>query len=193
MSFFLLARFADLANLRTENLTFSDEGISVVFGELKNNKEGAFKKGFIAKNPKGFCLVKFIKSYLKRLKQAEEDAGVGVHLTEQPAWEGPLFPQMVKFQKIWHPCRFEKPASYSTLLGRLKSAAENCGIKGFSLHSGRRGGATDLVKKSAEKGIDFAERVLQIGGRWAPNSSSAKEYVDEVLMLKFNAEILNKE
>ena len=57
MSFFLLARFADLANLTTENLTFTNEEISVVFGELKNNKEGAFKKGFIAKNPEGFCLV----------------------------------------------------------------------------------------------------------------------------------------
>ena len=74
----------------------------------------------------------------------------------------------------------------------MKSAAKNCGIKGYSLHSGRRGGATDLVKKSAEKGIDFTERVLQIAGRWVPNSSSAKEYIDEVLLLKINAETLNK-
>ena len=49
-----------------------------------------------------------------------------------------------------------------------------------------------MVKKSAEKGIDFTERVLQIAGRWAQNSSSAKEYIDDVLLLKINAEILNK-
>ena len=99
---------------------------------------------------------------------------------------------MVKFQKVWHPCRFEKPTSHTTIIKRLKTAAENCGIKGYSLHSGRRGGATELVKNSAEKGINFVQRLLEIGGRWAPNSSSAKEYIDQTLLLKINADTLNK-
>lgn len=126
------------------------------------------------------------------MKQAEEDAVVGVYLTEKPVWEGPLFPQLVKFQKVWHPCRFEKPASYSTILKWLKSTAISCGIQGYFLYSDRRGSATELVKNSAEKGIDFVQRILEIEGRWAPNSSSAKEYLDNVLLLKINAETLNK-
>ena len=65
MSFFLIARFADLAKLTTKNLIFTEEGILVQFGELKNNKEGAFKHGLVTKNPKGFCVVNFIKRYLK--------------------------------------------------------------------------------------------------------------------------------
>ena len=41
--------------------------------------------------------------YLKRLIHAEEDAGEGVHLTEQPSWNGPPYPQLAKVQSIWHP------------------------------------------------------------------------------------------
>ena len=68
------------------------------------------------------------------------------------------------------------------MLKRLKSTAQICGVKGYSLHSGRRGDATELVKNSAEKGMDFVQKLLEIGGRWAPNSSSAKEYVDQALI-----------
>ena len=66
-----------------------------------------------------------------------------------------------------------------------------CGIQNFSLHSGRRGRATALVMRSADKGLDFAERALQVGGRWAPNSTSARQYVDDLFLLQSNAELLN--
>ena len=110
-------------------------------------------------------MVKFMKRYLKRLKEAEEDAGVGFNLSNQPNWYGPLFPRAKVWKNRWIPCRFEDPVSYSTALRRLKKVAQEAGIQKFGLHSSRRGAATTLVKASAEKGEDFSDRLLKSAGR----------------------------
>ena len=38
--------------------------------------------------------------YLQRLKQGEEDAGLGVQLMEQPEWQGPLLPKFKSFKEF---------------------------------------------------------------------------------------------
>ena len=135
-------------------------------------------------------MVSFLKRYLLRLQQAEEVAGVGVNLLDQPEWEGPLFPRVRLWKKHWIPNRVDAPVSYKSVLTRLKKVATGLGIKKYGLHSSRRGAATTLVKASAEKGIDFADRMLQAAGRWAKGSSSAGDYIQELLLLTKGADII---
>ena len=84
LTFHSMARFSDVQKLTTRNLHFEEGGVTIRFGELKNNKKGAFQSGLIQENQEGFCMVSFLRRYLKRLQQAEEHAGVGVNLPAQP-------------------------------------------------------------------------------------------------------------
>ena len=177
--FFALARFDCLTQLKPDCLAFFDAYLVITFPRGKTDQIGEGRAVSVHRSD-GFCPVDFLESYIKRLSWEFQLENPGVSYT------GPLFPALT-VRKI--PTRFgdavtalpkdPKAFSYSGATLALRKALERIGhpqANLFTMHSGRRGGASTAVAN----GCDLL--TLKRQGRWK-SDSCPQLYVDEHVSL----------
>ena len=168
ISFFGLARFDCLTKLKPEHLAFHDGWLALTFPRGKTDQLGEGRTISIHRSQAGFCPVAFLEAYLRRLQwefQLE---------LPQDSYRGPLFPTLTV---RWIDSRFGKvitalpknpiPFSHSGATIALRKGLERTGhpqANLFTLHSGRRGGASAAVAA----GCDML--TLKRQGRWKSDS-----------------------
>ena len=177
-SFAALCRFNDLQNLCVNNLSFEANKVLIFIPRSKTDQCGEGQLISLQASGKDSCPVAFIKAFVRRL--------LWEAALEGSVYSGPLFPSLVRRRvsgplgSCWStlpaPSSPVKPFSYQAALMDFRSALADVGVKkeDYSLHSGRRGGATEAVRN----GCDLL--TLKRQGRWR-SDSCPQLYVDDVL------------
>ena len=175
LCFSALARFDCLTKLNPSHLVFGDAALIIHFPRSKTDQLGEGNDVSVHRSGGDFCPVRFMESYLRRLSWEYQ--------LEAPsrAYTGPLFPALT-VRKIAtrfgdavtslpvNPSAFSRSAATIA----LRKGLEKTGIANaaaFTLHSGRRGGASAAVAA----GCDML--TLKRQGRWK-SDSCPQLYVD---------------
>ena len=178
--FAALARFDCITKLLPCNLTFNDKAVIILFPRSKTDQLGVGAEVAIHRSGSDFCPVAFLEAYIKRLSWEFQLEFPG------KLYQGPLFPGLT-VRKI--ATRFgnaitslpvaPSPLSRSAATIALRKGLEKAGhpqASSFTLHSGRRGGASAAVAA----GCDLL--TLKRQGRWR-SDSCPQLYVDEHVTL----------
>ena len=174
LSFTSLGRYSCLAKLKMHHITFYEDGLMVTFPSSKTDQLRQGQTVFVARvRGSPFCPVLLMKAYTLRLQFEAFKA-------HSLPFLGFLFPAIRQQRgiSILQPTSFSAQAAlkaFRELLGEL--GIQNPGA--FSLHSGRRGGAT----AAAMNGCDFLSIKRQ--GRWK-SDACPQIYIDEANMRKNN-------
>ena len=167
LSYSSLARFDCMTKLTMSHLQFYPEKLQIFFPSSKTDQLGRGELVFVGRIPGSLhCPVLFLKAYTLRLQWEAFCMGSFPH-------EGPLFPSLrpSNGQVRLLPTPFSRQ-------GATKAFRETLGAMGvpdpslFTLHSGRRGGAT----AAAMNGCTFLSIKRQ--GRWK-SDSCPQRYIDE--------------
>ena len=177
LSFFALARFDCLTKLRPVHLRFQDRLVLVTFPSSKTDQLGEGRVVSVHRaNDAAFCPVDFLEKYLRRLNWEFQ--------LEFPSknYEGPIFPSLTvrKIKSAFGDAVSSLPTapvpfSHSGATMALRKALAKVGhpqANLFTMHSGRRGGASAAVAA----GCDLL--TLKRQGRWK-SDACPQLYVDE--------------
>ena len=173
-SFTSLARFDCASRLRISHLHFQEHGLEVHFTSSKTDqtKKGEFV--FIGRIPNSpFCPVLFMKAYHIRLNWE------AFSLNSFP-FTGFVFPALRRSGTAMR--LLASPASRQAACKAFRDVLESLGVPDpslFTLHSGRRGGAT----AAAMNGCSFLSIKRQ--GRWK-SDSCPQRYIDDATSRKNN-------
>lgn len=174
--FAALCRFDDLCKIRASDISFEANKASIFIPRSKTDQIGEGHVVSVAASGSDSCPVFLLKAYVRRIFW---EAAV-----EGRIYEGPLFPSLGRrrvqgplgacFTSL--PVASPAPFSYKGALADFRAALSGIGLdpKSFSLHSGRRGGATEAVIN----GCDLL--LLKRQGRWR-SDACPQLYVDDVL------------
>ena len=174
-SFAALCRFNDLTTMNIRNVVFEDNRAILFIPKSKTDQFGEGQYVSVSASGEPSCPVAFIKAYVARL--------LWEAALEGSIYDGPLFPALCRRRvsgplgSCWSALPISPaPFSYQGALKDFRDALVGAGLDGkaFSLHSGRRGGATEAVKN----GCDLL--TLKRQGRWR-SDSCPQLYVDDVL------------
>ena len=177
-SFAALCRFNDLQNLSVKNLSVEKNKVLIFIPKSKTDQFGDGQLISLQASGKDSCPVSFIKAFIGRLLWEAALEGI--------VYDGPLFPSLSRrkvsgplgpcWSSLPDPSSPPKPFSYQAALMDFRNALTDIGedSEDFSLHSGRRGGATEAVRN----GCDLL--TLKRQGRWR-SDSCPQLYVDDVL------------
>ena len=181
-SFASLARFNCMAKLSLSHLYFHPDHIIVTFPSSKTDQFGTGATLRISASTSAAsitCPVKFMGAYYHRLQWESS-------LSHGRPYCGPLFPALCSRVVLRGADSFTvslpsqlKPCSYQGATLALRSHLAAVGVEdseSYSLHSGRRGGAT----VASINGCDFL--TLKRHGRWK-SDTSPQGYVDEAACL----------
>ena len=176
LTFSALARFDCLTKLMPHHLTFQPKAVIVFFPASKTDQVGAGASVSVHRSNSPFCPVDFLEAYSKRLSWEFN--------LEHPSklYAGPLFPSLTvrKIMSEFGPATTALPPvlsafSRSAATISLRKGLEKIGHpspSSFTLHSGRRGGASAAVAA----GCDML--TLKRQGRWK-SDSCPQLYVDD--------------
>ena len=166
-SFSSLARFDCMTRLKISHLSFEDNGANIFFPSSKTDQFRTGQNIFLKHIPGSrFCPVFLLKSYTLRLHYA-------AHQANAFPFSGFLFPAFARRQASTFPT--DKPFSRQ---GATKAFRDTLSLlpvpdpSRYTLHSGRRGGATN----AALMGCDFL--TIKRQGRWK-SGSCPQMYIDE--------------
>ena len=176
LSFSALLRYDDMSKLSINNVTFVNGRAQIFIPTSKTDQFGEGQLVSIGSTSSQHCPVNFLRCYIRRLFW---EAAV-----EGKTYEGPLFPGLSR-RTVSGPLgtgtsalpASPTPFSYTGALGDFRALLKAIGItnpSSFSLHSGRRGGATE----AARRGCDFM--TLKRQGRWR-SYSCPQLYEDDVI------------
>ena len=174
LSFASLGRYNCLSKLRMGDLFFYEDGVLITFPSSKTDQLGQGQPVFVARiRGSPFCPVLLLKAYTLRIQYE-------AFLQGQLPFLGHLFPAIRCRNGIavFLGSAFSAQAAlkaFRDLLGEM--GVQN--PKSFSLHSGRRGGAT----AAAMNGCDFLSIKRQ--GRWR-SDACPQLYIDEANMRRNN-------
>ena len=172
LSFSALARFHCLTNVAVKDVVFLEGGAKITFW---NTKTDTFNQGqpvflsVLGNSP--YCPVRFLQTYIRRLQW---EAFLGGSFP----YNGPLFPALLGAS----PSLAANPRPFSkqgALLG-LKRHLFHLDVPNwdeFTLHSGRRGGAT----QAAAAGCSLLSIKRQ--GRWV-SDECLQMYIDEAATMR---------
>ena len=175
LTFSALCRYDDLKNLEVGNLSFEDNKVLIFIPKSKTDQFGEGQLISVAATGGDVCPAFFLRAYVRRLFWEAALEGI--------IFDGPLFPALAR-RRISGPLGegwsslpvSPSPMSYKSALADFRDAL--VGLVGnpeaFSLHSGRRGGATEAISN----GCDLLS--LKRQGRWR-SDSCPQIYVDDVL------------
>ena len=173
-SFSSLARYSCMTRLKLHHITFYEDGLMVTFPSSKTDQLRQGKPVFVSRiRGSPFCPVMLMKAYTLRL-QFEAFKGHAFPFL------GFLFPAIRQQREV--STLQNKAFSPQAALKAFRELLEEIGLsnpKSFSLHSGRRGGAT----AAAMNGCDFLSIKRQ--GRWK-SDTCPQLYIDEAHMRKNN-------
>lgn len=172
-SFAALARFNCMQKLSLSCLSFCDRGVTILFPSSKTDQMNKGQHGFVSRlHYSPFCPVLLLKAYTLRLQWEAYKSG-------SFPYDGPLFPTLSRkiHEGFAVSVPTERPFSRQGATKAFHSLLRDVGENpiAFSLHSGRRGGAT----AAAQNGCDFLSIKRQ--GRWAADSS-AQKYIDDAAL-----------
>ena len=184
LTFSALARFDCAANLKPEHLAFSDSAVAINFPKSKTDQIGAGQLVSVHRLDSPSCPVLFLERYIRRLNWEYQ--------LEHPGrcYPGPLLPGLTT-RRISSPSLGDVRTSLPIDLAPLTRAGATSALRkglervghpnaaAFTLHSGRRGGAT----AAAAAGCDLV--TLKRQGRWK-SDSCPQLYIDESVSLNTN-------
>ena len=174
LSFSALARYHCLTNIFVTDVVFINSGVQLTFWNTKTDVLNQGQKVFVSPVPNSFaCPVRFLAAYMFRLNW------------EAFPYVGPLFPGLTAPQGARgfsslppNPRAFSKQGATLAMRRHLMHIGVP-NASSFTLHSGRRGGAT----QAALGGCDFL--AIKRQGRWA-SDSCPQMYIDEAATLQSN-------
>ena len=179
VSFSALARHHCLTNISVSDLAFFNDGVRLTFWRTKTDAMNQGQSVFLAPVPTSFaCPVRFLRAYVLRLQWEAFMGGL-----ELP-YSGPLFPALTatrgsasgRSSLPANPAPFSKQAATISMRLHLRHLGVP-NFNEFTLHSGRRGGAT----AAALSGCDFLSIKRQ--GRWV-SDSCPQVYIDEAATMQ---------
>ena len=184
LTFSALARFDCACKLEPKHLDFGNEILTITFPPSKTDQIGEGMKVSVHRTNNESCPVNFLESYLDRLHW---EASLE---TQGTRYSGPILPTLTTRKvKAWFgeaisslPAKAGTPFSRSAATIALRKGLEKIGhpnASSFTLHSGRRGGASAAVAA----GCDLV--TLKRQGRWK-SDSCPQLYIDENVSLKTN-------
>ena len=176
LTFAALCRFDDLTKLRINHVSFEEGRVLLFIPSSKTDQFGDGQLVTISASGSDACPVFFVKAYIGRL--------LWEAALEGEVYVGPLFPALGR-RKVsgplgtcWTSLLSSSPEvfSYQSALKDFREAMVDVTVdpKAYSLHSGRRGGATEAVRN----GCDLL--TLKRQGRWR-SDDCPQLYVDDVL------------
>ena len=160
LGFAMMARRSELAALRIEDVTFTDDGLAILIRKSKTDQEAA---GAEVNIPHGVHPdtdpVRVVRAWLAAL--AEQDAG-----------GGPLLRRINRWDQL-------QPGGLSgaAINERVRTLAIQAGLPNapaFTAHGLRAGGPTEAAK--AGQPVSF----IADHGRWSKNSTQVLEYIRPV-------------
>ena len=169
-SFSTLARFNCMTKIKLRHIQFFEDGAQIFFPSSKTDQLGLGQYVFLNRIPNShFCPVLLLKAYTLRLH-------FKAFLSGSFPFEGFLFPGLrrIRGRSVLTRLAFSRQGATKA----LRDLLSELGVpnpRAYTLHSGRRGGATF----AAMNGCDFLS--LKRQGRWR-SDSSPQIYIDEALM-----------
>ena len=174
LSFVSLGRYNCLSKLRMHDLFFCEDGVLITFPSSKTDQLRQGQPVFVARiRGSLFCPVLLIKAYTLRLQYE-------AFLQDKLPFIDHLFPAIRSRRGI--AILLSSAFSSQAALKAFRDLLEEMGVPNpgaFSLHSGRRGGAT----AAAMNGCDFLSIKRQ--GRWR-SDACPQLYIDEANMRRNN-------
>ena len=178
-SFTALARFHCLTNIKTTDVVFINGGVQLTFWNTKTDHLNQGQSVFLSAVNSYACPVSFIRAYLFRLNWEAFKGGFFPFV-------GPLFPALTTARTVGGETvslqRDATPFSKQAALLGMRHHLRHLNIldaDSFTLHSGRRGGAT----QAALNGCDFL--AIKRQGRWA-SDACPQMYIDDAANLQSN-------
>ena len=167
LSYAALARYSCLARLKYKHIIFSDQGMHITFPSSKTDQLNAGQSVFVSRiHGSYYCPVLILRAYTLRLQYEAFLAG-------NFPFSGPLFPALHRVRGV---SRLKAEAfTHQGATKAMRSLLEAVGVpdpEAFTLHSGRRGGATH----AALNGCDFL--AIKRQGRWK-SDSCPQLYIDD--------------
>ena len=166
-SFSSLARFDCMSKLTLKDLQFFENHLQIYFPSSKVDQHGRGEVVLVGTIPGSIhCPVLFIKAYTLRLQWE-------AFSMQQFPFNGPVFPALKAARG--RSLLLDKPFSRQGATKAFRDTLDEMGVPNpnlFTLHSGRRGGAT----AAAMQGCDFLSIKRQ--GRWR-SDSCPQRYIDE--------------
>ena len=166
-SFASLARFNCMTLIKMQHIHFYDGGVQIFFPKSKTDQAGRGELVFLNCIPHFFyCPVLLLKAYTLRLQ-------FEAFLSGSFPFQGFLFPGLrrIRGRTVLTRLAFSRQGA-TTALRDLLSRLGTPDPTAFTLHSGRRGGATF----AAMNGCDFIS--LKRQGRWR-SDVSPQIYIDD--------------
>ena len=177
ISFAGLARFHCLTNISMKDVVFINGGVQLTFWNTKTDTLNAGQTIFLSPVASYACPVRFIASYFARLQWEAFLGGFFPYV-------GPLLPSLTarggSSSGVTSLSPTARPFSKQAATISLRAHLTHLGVPNaasYTLHSGRRGGATH----AALNGCDFISIKRQ--GRWA-SDSCPQLYIDEAATLR---------
>lgn len=160
LGFAMMARRSELAALRIEDVTFTDDGLTILIRSSKTDQEAV---GAEVNIPHGVHPdtdpVRVVRAWLTAL-------------TEHDASDGPLLRRINRWDQL-QPCGL----SGAAINERVRKLAIQAGLPNapaFTAHGLRAGGPTEAAK--AGQPVSF----IADHGRWSKNSTQVLEYIRPV-------------
>ena len=166
-SFASLARFNCMTLIKINHIHFCEDGVQIFFPKSKTDQAGRGEIVFLNCIPNSFyCPVLLLKAYSLRLQFEAFQAGTF-------PYRGFLFPGLrrIRGRTLLTRLAFSRQGATKALRDLL-SELGTPDPSAFTLHSGRRGGATF----AAMNGCDFIS--LKRQGRWR-SDKSPQIYIDD--------------
>ena len=167
----------DLKKISVKDLSFEEKKVLIFIPTSKTDQFGEGQLVSLVASGSPSCPVFFLKAFVRRLFWEAALEGL--------LYDGPLFPALSRRQvsgpmgSCWSslpPVGSLLAFSYQGALIDFREALARAGVdqRAYSLHSGRRGGATEAVSN----GCDLL--TLKRQGRWR-SDACPQLYVDDVL------------
>lgn len=162
LGFFGAFRRSELVNIRIEDLTFTDEGLTILLPRSKTDQQGLGESIGVPYMKGKLCPVKVLNHWI-------ECSGIK---------SGYIFCPINKNVIIR-----DKPINCDTLYLMVKAVVQDCGFEDADLYSGhslRRGFATEAARKGASM------HSLMKHGRWK-NIHTVAGYIEDACKFRDNA------
>lgn len=166
MEFFGFLRWAEVKELRTADLTFTESHLRINVRRSKTDQVGRGAQVLVQrevdKSQHMYCPVHITEEYVKRLQYNGREG-----------YLQPRIRSLVQGEDRIQVAEGDHQVSYSTAIEQLKGCIAGLGIDstGFGEHSGKRGGATAAANNGASRDL------IRLHGRWK-SPSMVDLYVD---------------